>query len=149
MEVLIGPVSPAFNPFITSVLTGAALQTVGMADKIIGVGKKCCWCCSTLSSILSQDKHVSIKLPGSHGIVYPWSPPRVGLDVSVLEILEERLWAELHTAIEKYDFGVPLSRQSSGSSSVDDDDEDEDEDALKDIRLFTTKYVLQSEVTYN
>jgi len=110
MEVLIGP-------------------TAGTADKVIGVGKKCCWCCSTLSSILSQDKHVSIKLPGSHGIIYPWSPPHVGLDVSVLEILEERLWVELHTAIEKGDFGVPLSRQSSGSSSVD------DEDAPKEILL--------------
>ncbi|KAJ8583012.1 hypothetical protein M405DRAFT_829631, partial [Rhizopogon salebrosus TDB-379] len=122
MEVLIGP-------------------TVGMADKVIGVGKKCCWCCSTLSSILSQDKHVSIKLPGSHGIVYPWSPPRVGLDVSVLEILEERLWAELHTAVEKGGSGI------SGSSS-DDDDDDDDDDAPKEI-LLTYKVDLQSKVVYN
>jgi hypothetical protein len=141
MEVLIGPVSSTLNLFISSVLTGAALQTIGTADKVIGVGKKCCWCCSTLGSILSQDKHVSIKLPGSHGIMYPWIPPRVGLDVSVLEILEERLWAELHKAIEKGGFGVPLSRQSSGSSSV-------DEDTPKEF-LFKRRHALQSKVTYN
>jgi hypothetical protein len=99
MEVLIGPVSPTLNPFISPVLTGAARQTVGMADKVIGVGKKCCWCCSTLGTIL-QDEYVSIERPGSHGIVYPWSPPRVGLDVSVLRKLEDRLWDELHGKIE-------------------------------------------------
>jgi hypothetical protein len=93
-----------------------------MTDKVIEVGKKCCWCCSALGSILSQDKRVSIKLPGSHGIIYPWSPPRVGLNVRVLLILEGQLWAELHTAIKRAGFVVPLSRPSSGSSN---DDEDE------------------------
>jgi len=63
-----------------------------------------------------------MKLPGSHGIVYPWSPPRFGLDLSVLQILEDRLWNALYTAIDKAEFGVPLSRQSSGSSSVGDED---------------------------
>jgi hypothetical protein len=41
------------------------------------------------------------------------------LDVSVLQILEERLWDALYTAIDKAEFGVPLSRQSSGSSFAD------------------------------
>ena len=93
-----------------------------MTDKVIGVGKKCCWCCSALGSILSQDKHISIQLPGSHGIIYPWSPPQVGLDLSVLQILEDKLWDALYTAINKAEFEVPLSRQSSGSSSVGDED---------------------------
>jgi len=90
-------------------------------NTFIGVGKKCCWCCSALGSILSQHDHISINLPGSHGVVYPWSPPRVGLDLSVLRILEEQLWTELHAAIKTAEFGVPLSRQSSGTSSVDED----------------------------
>jgi hypothetical protein len=96
-----------------------------MIDKVIGVGKKCCWCCSTLGSILSEDERISVKLPGSHGVVYPWSPPRVGLDVSVLRKLEERLWAELYTAIDRAPFAVPLSRQSSGSESVDEDEKNQ------------------------
>ncbi|KAJ8597369.1 hypothetical protein M405DRAFT_507775 [Rhizopogon salebrosus TDB-379] len=78
------------------VLVGPAMATT---NKAIGVGKKCCWCCSTLVTIL-QDKSVSIER-GSHGIIYPWSPPRVGLDASVLQKLEDRWWDELHRAIER------------------------------------------------
>ncbi|KAJ8584185.1 hypothetical protein M405DRAFT_936769 [Rhizopogon salebrosus TDB-379] len=77
-------------------LIGPAVAT---ANKAIGVGKKCCWYCSTLGTIL-QDKYVSIER-GSHGIIYPWSSPRFGLDVSVLRKLEDRLWDELHRAIER------------------------------------------------
>jgi len=77
-----------------------------MTDKVIGVGKKCCWCCSALGSILSQDKHISIKLPGSHGIIYPWTPPRVGLDLNVLQILEDQLWDALYMAIDNAGINV-------------------------------------------
>ncbi|KAJ8587978.1 hypothetical protein M405DRAFT_277292 [Rhizopogon salebrosus TDB-379] len=77
----------------------ALIGPAATANKAIGVGKKCCWCCSTLGAIL-QDKCVSIERPGSHGVIYPWSPPRVGLDVSVLRKLEDRLWDELHGEIE-------------------------------------------------
>ena len=40
-----------------------------------------------------------IDLPGSHGVISAWSPPRVGLDLTVLQDLENNLWDELYRAI--------------------------------------------------
>jgi hypothetical protein len=58
------------------------------------VGKKCCWCCDKLGNLLGD-----IKLQGSHGKVYAWSPPQVGLDVTILQALEDALWDELKAAV--------------------------------------------------
>jgi hypothetical protein len=58
------------------------------------VDKKCCWCCDKLGNLLGD-----IMLPDSHGIIYAWSPPRVGLDVTVLQALENALWDELKAAV--------------------------------------------------
>ena len=81
-------------------------------EKAIAVGKKCCWCCDRLGSRLGD-----IKLPGSHGVLYSWTPPRVGVGTTVLRALEDDLWNELKAAV-----GVTMSRVqsrlSSGSSST-------------------------------
>ena len=79
------------------------------------MGKKCCWCCYHLRSILADDG-AQFKLPRSHGIMYPWSPPRVGLDIKLLEVLEDALWRELPHAIMEQQL-ILLTRHSSGSSS--------------------------------
>lgn len=42
---------------------------------------------------------VRCKLPGSNGVIYPWSPPRVGVDLKVLLELENDFWTDLHTRI--------------------------------------------------
>lgn len=81
-------------------------------EKAIAVGKKCCWCCNRLGSRLGD-----IKLPGSHGVLYSWTPPRVGVDITVLRALEDDLWTELKAAVGDTMFRVH-SRQSSGSSTV-------------------------------
>ena len=56
-------------------------------------------------------------MPGSHGMLYAWSPPRVGLDVTVLQALENILWDELKAAVGDTRFLVH-SRQNFGSSTV-------------------------------
>ena len=62
-------------------------------EKAIAVGRRCCWCCEKLGN-LSGD----IKLSGSHGKLYAWSPPQVGVDMNVLKDLEDALWDELNAA---------------------------------------------------
>ncbi|EDR06078.1 uncharacterized protein LACBIDRAFT_294726 [Laccaria bicolor S238N-H82] len=82
-------------------------------EKAIAVGKKCCWCCDRLGSLLDID----IKLPGSHGVLFAWTPPRVGVEVTILQQLEKELWDEMSAAVtDKISGGH--SRQSSGSSTV-------------------------------
>ncbi|KAG1718848.1 hypothetical protein EDB19DRAFT_1790842 [Suillus lakei] len=68
-------------------LTTADCQaTVGNA---IVLDKKCCWCCCMEFVTVNG---VPCRLPGSHGIIYPWSPPRVGVDLKVILVLEDGLW---------------------------------------------------------
>ena len=46
-------------------------------ENVIAVDKKCCWCCTRLGTL----------------------PPRVGVDVSVLQSFESILWDEMKAAI--------------------------------------------------
>jgi hypothetical protein len=41
------------------------------------------------------------KCPGSNGGIYPWSPPRVGVDIKVLQRLYNALFQKLHDAINE------------------------------------------------
>lgn len=98
----------------------------------IAVGKKCCWCCDRLGYHLGQYLGSEFNLPGTHGILFAWSPPRIGIDVSVLKMLENDLWDELHSALRAR-ARPSVSRQSSGESTEADDrftsvDDDEDDD---------------------
>ena len=63
------------------------------------MGKDCCWCCNRLAYHLGAYLHKNFKLPGTHGIVYGWKPPRVGIPLSVLKSLEDDLWVELVEAL--------------------------------------------------
>ncbi|KAL4081204.1 hypothetical protein J3A83DRAFT_4084967, partial [Scleroderma citrinum] len=65
----------------------------------IAVGKDCCWCCNRLAYHLSAHLNKNFKLAGTHGIIYGWKPPRVGIPVSVLKLLEDDLWVELVEAL--------------------------------------------------
>ncbi|KAJ3505231.1 hypothetical protein NLJ89_g7524 [Agrocybe chaxingu] len=86
----------------------------------IGVGKKCCWCCYKLAQLLKARKQ-EILLPGTHGVFYAWSPPRVGVDIQVLKMMERELWEKLEKAVTDRLAQIPMvkahSRQSSGSST--------------------------------
>lgn len=112
-----------FSPGSPSVNHGHQIEDVSLRllkeliepaifEKAIAVGKKCCWCCDRLGSLLGN-----IKLPGSHGVLFSWTPPRIGVDVSVLQALENKLWVEMNAAIED-NISRVHSHQSSGSSTV-------------------------------
>ncbi|KAG1789257.1 uncharacterized protein HD556DRAFT_1529546 [Suillus plorans] len=65
----------------------------------IALNKKCCLCCWRFRFQLSMVNGVRCKLPGSNGVIYPWSPPRVGVDLKVLLELENSFWTDLHTRV--------------------------------------------------
>ncbi|KAG1736311.1 hypothetical protein EDB19DRAFT_1580806, partial [Suillus lakei] len=66
----------------------------------IVVGIKCYWCCDRLCLLLAAND-ARFKFPGSNGIIYPCSPPRVGVDVEVLQRLKDALFQELREAIDR------------------------------------------------
>lgn len=78
----------------------------------IAVSRKCCWCCHWLGQNLRPQ--FELKLPGTHGILYAWDPP-VGLDVPVLQKLEDRLWEELCQTV--LDETKPLYSRLSSTAS--------------------------------
>ncbi|KAG1889553.1 hypothetical protein F4604DRAFT_1569243 [Suillus subluteus] len=71
-------------------------------NNAIGLNKKCCLCCLRFRSELLRVNGVSCKLPGSNGMIYPWSPPHVGVDLKVIIVLEDSLWRELHEVLQYY-----------------------------------------------
>ncbi|KAJ3003491.1 hypothetical protein NUW54_g5270 [Trametes sanguinea] len=66
---------------------------------IIGASTECCWCCDTLRTSLEAydpgNGQVSFVLPGTHGIISPWSPPQ-GVPESILLQLRQELFHTLH-----------------------------------------------------
>ncbi|KAF8956270.1 hypothetical protein BDZ97DRAFT_1958891 [Flammula alnicola] len=63
-------------------------------ERAIAVSNNCCWCCNWLGNKLTD-----INLPASHGVIYAWSPPLVGVDIAVLRDLEDILWRKLASAL--------------------------------------------------
>jgi len=84
-----------------------------LPNPAIATGKKCCWCCEKLSQLVHP-----ILMPGSHGTIYPWCPPR-GINIVILETLESQLWAKLFQGLKDKHRSTD-SHQSLGSSSIDD-----------------------------
>ncbi|PFH47629.1 hypothetical protein AMATHDRAFT_6582 [Amanita thiersii Skay4041] len=62
----------------------------------IGTMTKCCWCCHWLSCELG------IKTAGTHGIVYPWSPPTMDISDELLQQLVDVLTPAVRRAVERY-----------------------------------------------
>ena len=85
-----------------------------MVNPAIAAGKKC-WCCEKLSDLINP-----VSIPRSHGIIYPWCPPRIGIDLAVLEALEKQLWARLYEVLKEKHQSSTHSCRSSESSLIDD-----------------------------
>ncbi|GBE85842.1 hypothetical protein SCP_0803640 [Sparassis crispa] len=70
-------------------------------DNVIGVAKKCCWCCNWLGENLPVPMQECFILPGSHGMIFPWSPPRFGIPLATLASLERELMHKLQLVFMK------------------------------------------------
>jgi len=71
-----------------------ALKKVVMDDGVsaIGVGKKCCWCCASFAGILRvAHPRISFQVPASHGLLFPWALPTIGISLPVAESMENAL----------------------------------------------------------
>jgi len=69
---------------------------------MIGVSKKCCWCCWSLGRLLNDDKESNLKLtlPGTHSVIYPRCSPD-SLPISLLLRLEQDLLDVLKKRLDK------------------------------------------------
>jgi hypothetical protein len=100
---------------------------------VVGVGKKSCFCCYWLAQLLQVDDDGSFLVPGTHGIVFPWTPPVFGIPVSVLEQLEKILIQKLTRITEVWIASQPITHPSRQSSPVSQSSNAGDEDLNLDI----------------
>jgi hypothetical protein len=94
---------------------------------VIGVGKKSCLCCYWLAQLLGQPPNDPFLVAGTHGMVFPWTPPSFGTPDPILEQLEKRSILKLTEATEMWidsQVVAPSSRQSSPASRSSDDPSD-------------------------
>jgi hypothetical protein len=59
------------------------------------VTQKSCLCCYWLGELLHNDTKEYFILPGTHGIIFPWTPPSEGIPFEVLESLQQKLVSKL------------------------------------------------------
>ncbi|KZV73138.1 hypothetical protein PENSPDRAFT_319905 [Peniophora sp. CONT] len=91
----------------------------------IGVSKKCCWTCWKLSqSLQSRDTRQTFDLADSHGKIYAWDPPEIGIPTAVLRDLSESLMQEVRVAAAL----DAEERESQASSPISGPSEAEEED---------------------
>ncbi|KIM55278.1 hypothetical protein SCLCIDRAFT_52854, partial [Scleroderma citrinum Foug A] len=64
-------------------------------EAVITISEECCWCCDWLS----KNSESQFMLLGTHGMMYPWDPPKVGVSELVLKKLEGELWNNLYEAV--------------------------------------------------
>ncbi|KAF9517751.1 hypothetical protein BS47DRAFT_438953 [Hydnum rufescens UP504] len=99
----------------------------------IGVGKKCCWCCSLLAQTLQVEyDDMSFDIPASHGFISPWILPTIGISVPIAESMEAALMDVWIREVVKFvqdhmKSAIPSARSArsfQGSTSDDSDHED-------------------------
>ena len=63
---------------------------------VFGVGKKCCWCCKILAYAISMvQTSIYPEIPASHGLIFPWALPTIGISVAAAKFMENgltRIW---------------------------------------------------------
>lgn len=82
---------------------------------VIGVSKKCCWCCAQLASLIARCERKTFILPGSHGQIFPWALPS-GISQEVAAALEADL-RSLLVKIMRKDLLAYLRQTSSPAGS--------------------------------
>ena len=102
--------------FFVSFIANTVWYFQVLANPAIAAGKKCCSCCTKISQLINP----AVVIPGSHGAIYPWCPPRVGVGLDILEALESQLWDRLYQGLREKHQSSTHSHQSSEPSSIDD-----------------------------
>ncbi|KAL7284612.1 hypothetical protein ACG7TL_001907 [Trametes sanguinea] len=112
----------SYSEGATQAVDGVDLDTLFPQEGsvIIGVSKKCCWCCQALRQSL-EGRTISFVLPGTHAVISPWLPPP-GVPESVLMKMRETLFGILHDRVCKPGSDHPCNPLS----PVDDDESSED-----------------------
>jgi hypothetical protein len=88
--------------------------------------KKSCLCCYWLGGLLQSDTQEPFTLPGTHGIIFPWTPPVFGINVPVLEKLQQKLISKLTEVTETWIGRHPPPWHSNRQSSPADFEDDVD-----------------------
>ncbi|GBE83331.1 hypothetical protein SCP_0503790 [Sparassis crispa] len=84
------------TPSTTTADVSAKVASFRDIDNVIGVSKKCCWCCDWLSKDLPVPGQDGFVLPGTHGTTLPWSPPIFDIPLATLVPLEQALMEKLY-----------------------------------------------------
>lgn len=103
---------------------------------VIGVAKKCCFCCHELAGMLARaidDTEVKFKftVPGTSGIVFPWSPPLIGIPLPVLQGLSSTLMTKLTAKLQRYIVGTAKRIQSTQSSPSPSDPSEPSDESIR------------------
>ncbi|OJT09184.1 hypothetical protein TRAPUB_14394 [Trametes pubescens] len=89
-------------------------------DIPIGISKKCCACCDLFAKYLHESSpSLTFRLPGTHGIIYPWMLPPYPVPPVVLKGMCNELFAAFLRVTSAMDPGL-LSTQSSPASTASD-----------------------------
>ncbi|KAI0319407.1 hypothetical protein OF83DRAFT_807034 [Amylostereum chailletii] len=106
----------------------------------IGVSKKCCWCCWQLSQYFQNQGHRFV-LGSTHGIVFQWPAPSVGVPV---EAVQEMLRTLLQRIAELVSQPGGARQSATAQSSPRATTMDEEERDWEDTDLQTTVLLLSS-----
>jgi hypothetical protein len=92
-------------------------------------------CCYWLAQLLSKDTADTFLLPGTHGIVFPWTPPSFGIPQTVLKGLEQRLEEKLVEVTQNWITHEAIIRSSGQSIPASQSSHEADEDIPLPIDL--------------
>ena len=70
---------------------------------VIGIGKKCCWCCTSLAGALRMTHPgISFQIPVSHGFIFPCALPTIGISEPVAKSMETALMNIWYREVGKF-----------------------------------------------
>lgn len=92
-------------------------QTSGKVS--IAASKKCCWCCALLARLLTQENTHAVEfvLPGTHALIFSWSPPQ-GVPLVILQKMRNVLAIAFTHEAKSYEV-LPSSTAKAAAVIVD------------------------------
>jgi hypothetical protein len=85
------------------------------------VGKKSCFCCALLAKTFqAANSPVSFDLPASHGIIFPWALPTIGIPLPVAQSMEDTLMDVWYREVVKFaqEYGKPAASSMQSTMSL-------------------------------